>query len=150
LHPQSLTIANNIISQVNSIKVLGLTFQSRHSWLPRIKDTKTKCIHGLNNLKIFSHPSHGCQRKILLPLYTSIIRSILDYGSPIYGLAPTSHLKFPDPIHNSTPRIATGAFRTSPTASLCAETDIAPTLQTSESHCQTPYYHPSTTTNYHS
>ena len=99
--PQPLTIANNIIPQVNSIKVLGLTFQSRHSWLPHIKATKAKCIRTLNILKILSHPSHGCQRKILLPLYKSLIHSILDYGSPIYGLAPASHLKLLDPIQNS-------------------------------------------------
>ena len=134
----SFTIANNIVPQVNSIKMRDLTFQSRHSWLPYIKDTKAKCIRALNILKILSHPTHGCQRKILLLLYTSLIRSILDYGSPIYGLASTSHLKLLYPIQNSALRIASKAFRTSPTASLCAETGILPL------HCRR------TITNFHS
>jgi len=103
-----------------------LTFQARHSWLSHIKATKAKCIRALNTLKILSHPSHGYQRKILLPLYTSLVRSILDYDSPVYGPASASHLKLLDPIQNSALRIATGAFRTSPAASLCADTGIPP------------------------
>jgi len=49
-------------------------------------------LSALNVLKYLSHPSCGCNRKILLPLYRALIRSILDYGSTIYGLAPSSQL----------------------------------------------------------
>jgi len=79
--PHPLVIANNNIPQVDEIKVLGLLFQFRHSWLPHIKSTKAKCLRALNILKVLIHPPHGCNRKILLPLYTTLIHAILDYGA---------------------------------------------------------------------
>jgi len=124
--PHPLVIANNNIPQVEEIKVVGLLFQHRHSWLPHIKSTTAKCMRALNILRILTHSSHGCNRKILLPLYTTLIRAILDYGSPIYRLTPSSQLKLLDPIQNSAIRLVTGAFRTSPAPSLCAGTGIPP------------------------
>ena len=38
--------------------------------------------------RIIPHPSTGCNRKILLQLYKSLIRSRLDYGA--YGQTPSS------------------------------------------------------------
>ncbi len=52
--------------------------------------------------------------------------SILDYGSPIYGLASRSNLALLDPVQNVSIHIATGAFRTSPSLSLCADAGIPP------------------------
>jgi len=83
-------------------------------------------MRSLDILKLLTHPSHGCNRKILLPLYTTLIRAILDYGSPIYGLTPSSQLKFLNPIQNFALRFVTGAFRISPAPSLCADTRIPP------------------------
>ena len=78
---------------------------------PHIEAIKAKCLWALNVLKYLSHPSSGCNRKILLPLYNALIRSMLDYGSPIHGLTP-SHLALLDPVHNAAIRICTGAFHT--------------------------------------
>ena len=72
-------------------------------------------------IKYLSHPSKGCNRKLLLHLYKSLIRSRLDYGSPIYNLASKSALKLLDPIQTYSLRLALGAFCTSPRVSLCAE-----------------------------
>ena len=60
----------------------------------------------------------------LIPLYQTLIRSILDYGSPIYSLAPKSQLAQLDPIQNSAIRICTGAVRTSPHLSLCSDSGM--------------------------
>ena len=84
-----------------SVKFLGLRFQSNHSWIQHIKIIKAKCYRAINILKILAHPSKGCNRKTLLPLYQSLIRSILDYGSPNYGLAPASQLSLLDPVQNT-------------------------------------------------
>ena len=123
---RTLNIENNQIPQVETIKALGLLFHTRHSWLPHIKATKAKCLRALNTIKFLSHPKYGCNRKILLTLYTTLVRSILDYGSPIYGLAPSTHLRLLDTIQNAALRTATGAFRTSPAVSLCADAGIPP------------------------
>ena len=51
---------------------------------------KDKFIRALNKLKFLSPPSKGCNRKLLLQLYKSLIHSHLDYGAPVYGLANKS------------------------------------------------------------
>ena len=59
----------------------------------------------------------------LLKLYRSLVRSKLDYGCIIYGSARKSYLQMLDPIHNQGLKLALGAFRTSPVASLYVEAD---------------------------
>jgi len=75
---------------------------------------------------ITRYPITGCNRKILLSLYQALIRSILDYGVPIYGLAPHPQLTLLETIQNSAIPICTGAFYTSAALNLCAESGLPP------------------------
>ena len=77
----------------------------------------------LNLLRVVAHTDWGADRKVLLNLYRTIIRSKLDYGSIIYGSARKSYLEMLDPIHHQGLRLALGAFRASPSESLLAETN---------------------------
>ena len=72
---------------------------------------------------MLSHTSWGADRTTLLKLYRSLAQSKLDYGCIIYGSARKSYLQMLDPIHNQGLRLALGAFRTPPVASLYAEAD---------------------------
>jgi len=84
-----------------TIKVFGLRFNDRHSWLPHIKETKAKW-RAINVSEYLPHPlSLWMHRKVLPPLYQSPVCSILDYGAPIYGLAPPSQLALLDTIQNA-------------------------------------------------
>jgi len=56
-----------------------------------------------------------------LILQSSLIRSRLDYGAPIYNLARKPVLTLLDPIQSSSLRLALEAVHTSPKFSLCAE-----------------------------
>ena len=82
-------------------------------------------VYVQNNLptEVLSHMSCGADRTTLLKLYRSLVRSKLDYGCIIYGSARKSSLQMLDPIHNQGLRLALGAFRTSPVASLYVEAD---------------------------
>ena len=60
----------------------------------------------------------GADKKVLLRLYRSLIRSKLDYGCVVYGSARKSYLRKLDTIHNQGLRLALGAFKTSPINSL--------------------------------
>ena len=84
---------------------------------------KAKCLKALNLLKVLSHTSWGADRTTLLKLYRSLVRSKLDYGCIIYGSARKSYLQMLDPIYSQGLRLALGAFRTSPVASLYVEAD---------------------------
>ena len=116
-----LKLQNFQIPVRNSAKMLGLHFDQKLTWSSHIKILKAKCTRALSVIKYLSHPSKGCNRKILLQLYKSLIRSRLDYGAPIFNSASNSVLKLLDPIQSHSLRLVLGAFRTSPGLSLCAE-----------------------------
>ena len=65
----------------------------------------------------------GCRPNYTSQAVSSLVRSKLDYGCIIYGSARKSYLQMLDPIHNQGLRLALGAFRTSPVASLYVEAD---------------------------
>ena len=68
--------------------------------------------------KVLSYTSLGADRTTLLKLYQSLVQSKLDYSCIIYGSA---YLQMLDPIYNQGLRLALGAFRISPVASLYVE-----------------------------
>lgn len=121
-----LLIRENQIPLITTTKFLGIYFDSRLSWLPHIEKTKDKCLRYMNVLKYLAHPNTGCSRNILLHTYQTMIRPIHDYSSPIYEFAAKSHLKLLDTIQTTCIRIATGAFRTSPSLCLLAKLGFLP------------------------
>ena len=116
-----LTLDGTRIPVVEENKFLGVIFDRKLSFIPHIKQLKAKCQKALNLLRVVAHTDWGADRKVLLNLYRTIIRSKLDYGSIIYGSARKSYLEMLDPIHHQGLRLALGAFRTSPSESLLAE-----------------------------
>jgi len=121
-----LTLGNTVIPVVETNPYLGLIFDSRLTWIPHIKQLKDKCLRAMDTLRSISHTSWGADRSILLQLYRALIRSKLDYGCEVYSGAHHSALKMLDPIHNLGLRLSTGAFITSPSVSLHAETHELP------------------------
>ena len=65
-------------------------------------------------------------RDTLLMLYRAIVRSKLDCGYIVYGIALNTSLWQLDSIHNSGLRLALRAFCTSPVSSLYTEANEAP------------------------
>ena len=104
-------------------KFLGILFDRKLRFIPHIKYLKAKCLKALNLLKVLYHTSWGADQTTLLKLYRSLVWSKLDYGCIIYGSARKLYLQMLDPIHNQEFRLALGAFRTSPVASLYVEAD---------------------------
>ena len=103
-----------------------MTLDRNLSWTPHIDTLKAETTRSLNILKVVSKVNYGADRKTLLRLYWAICKSKLDYGSQIYSSASPGTLKKLDSVHNEALRICTGAFRTSPTASLQVEAGSPP------------------------
>jgi len=80
---------------------------------------KNKCTKVLDLLHVVAHTSWGADQQTLLHLYISLIRSKLDYGCIVYGSARGSYLQMLDPIQNHALHLCLGAYRTSPSSSLC-------------------------------
>ncbi len=125
-HDPKLLLNNNVIPVVKETKFLGLTFDSRLSFIPHIKKLKTKCQKALNLIRVVSAHDWGADRQTKIMLYRSLVRSRLDYGSMVYGSARPSYLKMLEPIQNQGLRISLNAFRTSPSDSLHVEANELP------------------------
>lgn len=120
-HPDpKIKILNSLVELVNEMNILGLTFDRKLSWEPQIRQTKLKAKNRLNLLKAITSSKWGADEKTLLRLHEALVLSTLEYGSEIYGTATLTKLKLLNPIHNTGIRIATGAYRTTPTSSLYA------------------------------
>jgi ribonuclease HI len=127
LHPDpQLYLNGQLIPVVKETKFLGVTFDHKLSFVPHLKQLKTKCSKSLNLLKIVSHRDWGGDTRVLLRLYRHLVRTKLDYGCIVYGSARSSYLAMLDPIQNQALRLCLGAFRTSPVESLQVEANEAP------------------------
>ena len=107
-------------------KFLGVVLDRRLTYNEHFKTLRERCFKTLNILKCVSRTSYGADRRTLLLLYRSLVRSKLDYASFIYDSASESRKKMLDTIHHASLRVATGAFRTSPTSSVLAEAHEPP------------------------
>ena len=118
-HDPELFLYGMPIPVVQEVKFLGLIFDCKLSFLPHIRYLKNKSTKALNLIRVVAHTSWGTDQDTLLLLYTSLIRSKLDYGCIVYGSARSSYLCMLDPVQNHALRLCLGAYRTSPSSSLC-------------------------------
>ena len=109
------------IPVVEESKFHSMIFDRKLSFIFHIKYLKAKCLKALILLKVLSHTSWGADRATLL--YWYLVWSKLDHGCIVCGSARKSYLQMFDPIHNQGLRLALGAFRISPVASLYVEAD---------------------------
>ena len=122
----ALQLHGKTIPCVQSTKVLGLTLDTKLRYTDHIRDLRERCFKALNVMKCVSCMTYGADRDTLLLLYRSFVRSKLDYASLVYDGASETVKKPLDTVHHTAMRIVTGAFRTTPSASLLAEVGEPP------------------------
>ena len=121
-----LTIDNIAIPVVKEAKFLGITFDSKLSFIPHLRNLRAKCLKAMNLLRVVAHRDWGGDFITLIKLYRCFIRSKLDYGCIVYGSARKSYVQMLDPIQNQALRLCLGAFRTTPVESLQIEANEPP------------------------
>ena len=122
----NLSMGNTEIQFKDSLKFLGLVFDTHLNWKAHIAYIKTKCNSALNLMVRLSNTTWGARRKTLIMMYKALILSKIDYGSPIYGSASEATLKSLDSIQTRSLRLCTGAFRSSPNPSVLCESGEPP------------------------
>ena len=70
-----LTLDGQPIPVVEETKFLGIIFDKKLTFLPYIKKLKANCQKTLNLLRVVAHTDWGADKKILLNLYRTIVRS---------------------------------------------------------------------------
>ena len=125
--PQSLKYGNVPIPYTKQHKFLGLHFDSPLlTWKTHIEELVRNCHKRINVMRASSSKAWGADRKTLLLLYKTFVRSKIDYGSEVYGSACTTLINKLEVIQNAALRIATGALRSTPVLSLRCETTMCP------------------------
>ena len=124
--PPIVRIGNTLLPVEESMKFLGLWWDSHLSFKKHISVLKTQCKEALNLIRVVAHLKWGGDRDTLLMLYHAIVRCKFDYGCIVYGTASNTNLRQLDSVHNSGLRLALGAFCTSPVSSLYTEANEAP------------------------
>ena len=72
-----LTLDGTPIPVVEETKFLGVIFYKKKqlTCIPHIKKLKAKCQKALNLLRVVAHTDWGADRKVLLHLFRTIVRS---------------------------------------------------------------------------
>ena len=106
------------IKYEESVKFLGLIFDSKLTWRAHITSVKAKCSRAVGVLKSIATQEWGGDMATMVHLYRVMVRSVLDYGCVVYQSACVTTKGILEPVANECMRIATGAFKSTPTESL--------------------------------
>lgn len=112
---------NSIIPSVDSLKILGVTFNNRFRWNTHIESIIPGLNNRLNIIKCLASTKFNCNTISILTTVHALIKSKFEYGLVIYGKAPKSLLNKLNTVLNSAIRIALGAYRTTPINNLLFE-----------------------------
>ena len=121
-----ITLYGSPIMVADELKYLGLTLDPRLTWTSHIRNLKRICQPAISVLSCLSHLTWGACRETLRYIYQTIVLPKINYGAQIYGSTPNKKLKALEPIQNKCLRLISGAFRSSPTQSLQADTNVMP------------------------
>jgi len=79
----------------NKAKFLGLVFDSKFHWNDHVAYVVDKCKKRTNLMRAISGNTWGANKKTLLIVYRSLIRTILDYGAiALDSMSETNKKKF--------------------------------------------------------
>lgn len=88
----NIILSGHDLEFVNDHRILGIIFDTKLNWNKHIEMVRDRAKKRLNVLRMLCNPKFGAKRKYLLILHQSIILSVLDYGSILYGSASKIHL----------------------------------------------------------
>ena len=82
LKPQDVTYNGQVIPSSSSVKFLGITFDSAHTFRSHFRTVANLARHRLLKLNSIFSTTYGPSTSTLIRPYKSYIRSLFDYGAP--------------------------------------------------------------------
>ena len=113
-----IKIEQQLIKMEDSVKFLGVIFDSKLNWKAHIDYVIEKCKKRLNLMRAISGNGWGACKKTLLTIYKALIRSILDYGDVAYSSACKRQLDRLSCIQTEALRLCCGAPKGTSTSAL--------------------------------
>lgn len=85
-----LALNNNSLKRVKTTKFLGVTLDSRLSWVPLTKDIKLRCQTSLNLTRRLGNPASGCPQKTIEMIHNALTVSRVMYAYLYAALSESS------------------------------------------------------------
>ena len=116
------------VQKANEIKYLGVTLDSKLSWIPHCTNKAQKAIMTLAQIRRAVGVTWGLTPKNMWWVYRSVVRPSMTYGSLVWSNAiyRTTALKKLARVQSLACRMISGAFQTSPTAGIEVALNILP------------------------
>ena len=119
-HLKAITLHDMEVKRETEVKYLGITLDQKLLWKTHVGNTCRKATRALMTCRSIAGKKWGCSPKILLWIYTAIVRPMITYGAVIW--AERTQLSTQARELHKLQRLAcvciSGAMRTCPTASL--------------------------------
>lgn len=96
---------NQVLSPCSYPKFLGIRFDKHLTFKNQISYLKETCIKRLNILKVLVHKSWHLSHETLMQIYTSLMRSILEYSSILLPTLSYTNMNTLQTIQNSAIRL---------------------------------------------
>ena len=125
-HPQ-VKIGDDVIPLQKNPRILGVIFDPLFTFSPHTREVAKACTDRLKILKALAGTSWGQDSDTMLLTYKALIRSKMDFASPIWAanIKPSS-LRRLQSIQNSALRLATGCHKMASWQHLHSEAKVLP------------------------
>lgn len=122
----TVLIGEHAVKVVREMKLLGVTIDSKQSFVKHAKAVKESVNSKLNILRALNGRFSEASRVTLTKIAKALIVPSMTYGCELWSRGGESLLDTLAPAYNEAHRICSGAFRTSPVASLLVEAGSKP------------------------
>lgn len=114
------------IEFVNQQKILGITMDRKLTFRAHAEETKIECLKRLKIIRWCGGVRYGGEQRTVIRLYNALVQSKLIYAYPAWSSISNSAKKKLFTIQTQGIRLATGAFRSSPTESVLIDAGELP------------------------
>ena len=132
-----LSMNDQVIHEVENHTHLGLTLNNKIEWHSHVDNILNRVSKTVSSIKRLAQI---IPRKTMQQLYTSLVRSVIDYGDCIYdNLKENCNAKL-EAVQREAMVVCTGAIRRTSTESLCNEVGWEPLKIRREQRCLVMFY----------
>ena len=122
----SLAVEDHVLPCIGESKYLGVVLDRRLTWAPHIRMISERAIRATNIIRVLARVSWGVTPSLLLVAYRNLVRSIREWGSPLFASAPRGTLRLLDRAQYMALRTVLGCMRPTPISILLSEAGEPP------------------------
>ena len=115
-----------VLKVVDSHKYLGVIIDRKRTWRKHIEATAEKAEKSLRLILRLCDTKRGVSQRLLILLYESSIRPILEYASEVWGDVSKTNAQKLTTVQHHALKASLGVNRRSHTADVCIEAQVPP------------------------